>query len=175
MIRFLDIIKVFTFRCYCPSPYCRTPLVWSWCHTVVLSGHGSLGTHLTSPRWEPFFKLLTTDDGILAGSPDAASQPLGAGHSHPPAHLACDRLQQADQAQVPPHVAATFFQIFTSQLSPCIQLDQEAEEKEGRGGVACRWGGFASHLSSPFFLHLTNPVTGTHHYEGGVLQQYLIS
>ena len=31
-----------------------------------------------------------------------------------------------------------FFQIFTSQLAPCIQLDQEAEEKEGRGGVACR-------------------------------------
>ena len=106
-------------------------------HSGVV-GPRKLGDPFDESQVGPFFKLLAADDGILAGSPDAASQPLGAGHSHPPAHLACDRLQQADQAQVPPHVAATFFQIFTSQLSPCIQLDQEAEEKEGCGGVACR-------------------------------------
>lgn len=30
------------------------------------------------------------------------------------------------------------FHICNFQLSPCVQLDQEAKEEEGRGRVACR-------------------------------------
>ena len=36
-----------------------------------------------------FLKHVTA---FLAGSPDAASQPLGAGHSYSPADSTCDRL-----------------------------------------------------------------------------------
>ena len=102
-------------------------------HSGVV-GPRKLGDPFDESQVGPFFKLLTTDDGILAGSPDAASQPLGAGHSHPPAHLACDRLQQADQAQVPPHVAAIFF--FKSSPPSSLPAFNSTKKRKRKKAVA---------------------------------------
>ena len=63
-----------------------------------------------SPRRRPGAGLLAKKVVLsaLAGSPDPAFEPLGARDPKPSAHLACDRLHQADQAQVHSSKLCTF-------------------------------------------------------------------
>ena len=79
-------------------------------------------------------RLLTSV--YLVGSPDAASEPVGAGHPHPPAHPACDRLQQADQAQV--HRARYFLKISHLQRpAPSLRSTRPRSERGRRPWQGC--------------------------------------